>query len=141
MFNLDAVRIPYKELGKGGFTGLSDEDHAKRIEKGKIPETWWAQDRGNGLCVVARLHKERVNYPTQKPLALLKRIVLASSNEGDTVLDAFCGSGTACVAAYMLKRNFIGIDKHWRACDSTAWRLEQLSGRPHKTDTSFVVNK
>ena len=54
--------------------------------------------------------KERLGYPTQKPLALLERILQASSNEGDIVLDPFCGCGTALHAAQKLKRNWIGID-------------------------------
>lgn len=54
--------------------------------------------------------KERLGYPTQKPLALLERIIQASSNEGDVVLDPFCGCGTAVHAAQKLKRNWIGID-------------------------------
>jgi hypothetical protein len=54
--------------------------------------------------------KERLGYPTQKPLALLERIIQASSNEGDVVLDPFCGCGTAVVAAQKLNRHWIGID-------------------------------
>jgi len=53
---------------------------------------------------------ERMGYPTQKPLALLERIIQASSNEGDVVLDPFCGCGTAVHAAETLKREWIGID-------------------------------
>lgn len=53
---------------------------------------------------------ERLGYPTQKPLALLERIIQASSNEGDVVLDPFCGCGTAVHAAEKLKRKWIGID-------------------------------
>ena len=59
---------------------------------------------------ISPVAKERVGYPTQKPLALLDRIIKASSNEGDIVLDPFCGSGTTCVAAKKLKRNYIGMD-------------------------------
>ena len=55
-------------------------------------------------------HKERLGYPTQKPQALLERIIEASSNEGDVVLDPFCGCGTAVAAAENLDRNWIGID-------------------------------
>ena len=55
-------------------------------------------------------HNERLGYPTQKPQALLERIIQASSNEGDVVLDPFCGCGTAVAAAENLKRNWIGID-------------------------------
>ena len=54
--------------------------------------------------------KERLGYPTQKPLALLERIIKASSNTGDLVLDPFCGCATACVAAEKLNRHWIGID-------------------------------
>ncbi len=60
-----------------------------------------------------RLHagsKERLGYATQKPLALLERLIVSSSNEGDVVLDPFCGCGTAVVAAQKLNRNWIGID-------------------------------
>ncbi len=55
-------------------------------------------------------HKERLGYPTQKPEALLERIIQASSNEGEVVLDPFCGCGTAVAAAEKLKRRWIGID-------------------------------
>ncbi len=55
-------------------------------------------------------HKERLGYPTQKPQALLERIIQASSNEGDVVLDPFCGCGTAIAAAQNLKRQWLGID-------------------------------
>ena len=54
--------------------------------------------------------QERVGYPTQKPLALLDRIIKASTNEGDVVLDPFCGCATACVSAETLHRQWIGID-------------------------------
>jgi site-specific DNA-methyltransferase (adenine-specific) len=54
--------------------------------------------------------QERLGYPTQKPQALLERILTASSNEGDLVLDPFCGCGTTIHAAQKLKREWIGID-------------------------------
>jgi site-specific DNA-methyltransferase (adenine-specific) len=53
---------------------------------------------------------EKLGYPTQKPLALLERIISASSSEGDLVLDPFCGCGTTIHAAQKLHRNWIGID-------------------------------
>ena len=56
------------------------------------------------------LSAERLGYPTQKPLALLERIIAASSNPGDVVLDPFCGCGTAVAAAQKLGRRWIGID-------------------------------
>lgn len=54
--------------------------------------------------------KEKMGYPTQKPIALLERIIKASSNEGDVILDPFCGCGTAIVAAQRLNRHWIGMD-------------------------------
>ncbi len=63
------------------------------------------------------LSKERLGYPTQKPLPLLERIIQASSNEGDIVLDPFCGCGTTIAAAQKLNRKWIGIDVTWLAID------------------------
>ena len=68
---------------------------------------------------------EDTGYPTQKPLALLERIIKASSNEGDIVLDPFCGCATACVAAEQLGRNWIGIDISPDAEDITKLRLQE----------------
>lgn len=73
---------------------------------------------------------ERLGYPTQKPLALLERIITASSNENDVVLDAFCGCGTALVAAQKLNRQWIGIDISPTACRVMAKRLKDVCGIP-----------
>jgi len=80
--------------------------------------------------------QERLGYPTQKPLALLDRIVRASSNENDIVLDAFCGCGTALVAAQKLKRQWIGIDISPTACRVMAKRLKdkRVCGLPEDED-------
>ena len=67
---------------------------------------------------------EDTGYPTQKPLALLERIIRASSNEGDIVLDPFCGCATACVAAEQLGRHWIGVDISPDAEDITKIRLQ-----------------
>ena len=68
------------------------------------------QDFGQTSSLFKLGHKERLGYPTQKPQALLERIIQASSNEGDVVLDPFCGCGTAVAAAEKLKRRWTGID-------------------------------
>ena len=68
------------------------------------------QDVWNDIRPIHNLSSERLGYETQKPLPLLERIIKASSNEGDIVLDPFCGCGTAVVAAQKLKRRWIGID-------------------------------
>ena len=72
--------------------------------------------------------KERVGYPTQKPLALLERIIKASSNEGDVVLDPFCGCATACVAAEKLDRQWVGIDLSPKAAELVNVRLQESMG-------------
>ncbi|MDE0553309.1 MAG: DNA methyltransferase, partial [Candidatus Poribacteria bacterium] len=74
-------------------------------KKGMPVQDWW-----DDILRVGNTAKERLGYPTQKPEALLERIIRASSNEGEVVLDPFCGCGTAIVAAQKLKRNWIGID-------------------------------
>ena len=74
------------------------------ISKGKPIDTVWSMPILNAAA------KERLGYPTQKPLKLLDRIIKASSNRGDLVLDPFCGCGTAIEAAQRLGRNWAGID-------------------------------
>ena len=104
-FNKDMVRIPHADggphIGGYGITPDMAEDYGKR---GKVPETWWQ------FAIAPRSSKEYLGYPTQKPLKLLKRIITACSNEGDLVLDPFCGCGTTVHAAEELKRRWIGID-------------------------------
>lgn len=73
---------------------------------------------------------ERLGYPTQKPLALLERIIMASSNEGDVILDPFCGCGTTIDAAERLKRNWIGIDITHLAINLIKHRLHDTYGDP-----------
>ena len=112
-FNRDAVRIPHKDGGPhaGGFVGTDRKpDDPEYGSKGKVPETWWAQEQGNGLRIVARSKAENLGYPTQKPIALLERIINASSNRGDLVLDPFCGCGTTIDAANRRGRKWLGID-------------------------------
>ena len=69
-----------------------------------------AQDVWADILPLRSWHKERLGYPIQKPQALLERIITASSNEGDVVLDPFCGCGTAVAAAHKLDRQWMGID-------------------------------
>jgi len=84
------------------------------------------------------LGKERVGYPTQKPVALLRRIISASSNEGDVVLDPFCGCATACIAAEDLGRTWVGIDISPKAAELVTRRMKDELGLlfrgAHRTD-------
>ncbi|MBD0866456.1 MAG: HNH endonuclease, partial [Rhodobacteraceae bacterium] len=85
-----------------------------------------------------RSSKERTGYPTQKPLALLERVIRASSNPGDLVLDPFCGSATTLVAANRLQRDWVGIDLSPLAIRLVNDRIGQargLWGGPNALDT------
>jgi site-specific DNA-methyltransferase (adenine-specific) len=78
--------------------------------------------------------KERVGYPTQKPILLLERIIEIASNEGDTILDPFCGSGTTLVAGKLNNRKAIGIDKSEEAINLTKSRLNN----PIKSESNLL---
>ena len=110
-FNRDDVRIPYKH-GKPSTGGweMDKETTLEYAERGKVPESWWTQEAGNNLCIVARLPKERTGYPTQKPEALLERIINSVTQEGDIVADFFSGSGTTSAVAEKLGRKWIVSD-------------------------------
>jgi site-specific DNA-methyltransferase (adenine-specific) len=89
-------------------------------QEGRPIDTIWTD-----IPPVNAMAEERLGYPTQKPVALLDRIVRASSNPGDLVLDSFCGCGTALVAAENLGRRWIGIDISPTACRVMAERLRK----------------
>jgi len=94
------------------------------------------------MDAVGRTSKERTGYPTQKPLALLDRIIKASSNEGDLVMDPFCGCATTCVAAQNLHRNWIGIDLEAVAIDLVVDRLSETDDAQAKIQfNDFIPSK
>ncbi|MFZ3071251.1 MAG: site-specific DNA-methyltransferase [Anaerolineaceae bacterium] len=103
VFNRDDIdRIPYMA------PGLVSKEKA---EKGKLPtDTWWH-------TIVGTNSREKTGYPTQKPVAILERIIRASSNPGDQVLDFFAGSGTTGQACLNLDRRFILIDNNPQAIE------------------------
>ena len=128
VFNADSIRMPYKRLGTQGqghgIGGkLDDEMREELLRRGKIPEDWWHE--ADGFQPVGRLKNERLGYPTQKPMALLERIIQASSNEGDVVFDPFCGCGTSIAAAEKHKRQWIGIDITYSAVAAINERFER----------------
>ena len=139
IFNVDAVREPYNpntiktfaSSSKAGFGKIPD------LDRGKVPEDWWY------FPVVARLHNERTGYPTQKPQALMERIILASSNPGDIVADFFCGAGTTSFVAAQLGRRFLVSDIATRAIHTT--RSRHVSGSDQafslKIDSNLKVKR
>lgn len=116
-----------------------DGRHYKVYEKGTPKErrTYLQIDRGSSVSSVwtdvpsfqkVNNTGEFLGYPTQKPLSLLERIIKASSNEGDVVLDPFCGCATTCVAAQRLNRKWIGIDIESKAAEVLIDRLSDDAG-------------
>jgi site-specific DNA-methyltransferase (adenine-specific) len=127
VFNVDAIeRIPYMAPGLVG---------PEKAARGKLPtDTWWH-------TIVPTNSPERTGYPTQKPLAILKRIVEASSEPGATVLDCFAGSGTTGEAALALGRQFILMDNNPEALEVMARRFAATPGIQWIGYNSSNVNK
>lgn len=118
IFNKNNILVPYDEktianykegLGGSGtfYSGNIKETEESILKEGKVPEDWWE------FAIAARFPVDgvkRTGYPTEKPVALLERIIKASSNEGDLVADFFCGSGTTAAVAEKLGRKWITTD-------------------------------
>lgn len=118
IFNKNNILVPYDEktianykegLGGSGtfYSGNIKETEESILKEGKVPEDWWE------FAIAARFPVDgvkRTGYPTEKPVALLERIIKASSNEGDLIADFFCGSGTTAAVAEKLGRKWITTD-------------------------------
>ncbi len=111
-FNRDDIdRIPYMAPGLVG---------KEKAEKGKLPtDVWWH-------TIVGTNSKEKTGYPTQKPFGVIERIVRASSNPGDLVMDFFAGSGTVGAVCEKLERNYILIDQNPEAWDVMKTRFADV---------------
>ncbi len=135
----------YEVMGVTRYWRYSRERMNELIKNGRVIQTnpgtvpmykrYLDESRGTPLTTnwadisfVRGWAKERVGYPTQKPLALLERLIKASSNEGDVVLDPFCGCATACVAAENLGRQWVGIDLSSKAVELVNMRLQETMG-------------
>ena len=95
----------------------------KDVQMPPVQDMWYDEE----VKPISRMSKEKTGYPTQKPLSLLERIIKASSDEGDVILDPFCGCATACVAAEKLNRKWIGMDLSSKAYELVYYRLGQMS--------------
>lgn len=125
VFNSDSVRIGFKKSTKtGGKTSLAGKQNDSVLEeldkKGKIVEDWWID-----IADLGKVHTQDVGYATQKPEALLERIIKASSNEGMLVADFFGGSGVTAAVANKLGRNFIHCDVGINSIETTRDRLRK----------------
>jgi site-specific DNA-methyltransferase (adenine-specific) len=141
--NKDRPNLTYEFLGVNRVWRWTKERMQEAYDKGlivqssagSVPRLKRYLDEQEGIPVdsiwadippIQSQSEERLGYPTQKPLALLDRIINASSNPNDIVLDAFCGCGTALVAAENLGRQWIGIDVSPTACNVMAKRLRDV---------------
>ena len=123
-FNPDAVRQPYasgSRYARSGIVARSGKRYGPN-PLGKVMDDVWS------IPIINPLSRERTGYPNQKPEALLRRILLASSDPGDLVLDPFCGSGTTAAVAEQLSRRWIAIDSSPEALEVARRRLEALEG-------------
>lgn len=121
IFNIDDIRVEYKKRETGtSKTSQFLQDNYIMDENGKVPEDWW------NFSPVGRIQNELEDYPTQKPEALLERIIKASSHEGSIVFDCFCGSGTTQAVAQKLGRRWIGADCNKGALQTTMHRMQKV---------------
>lgn len=125
VFNSDSVRIGFKKSTKtGGKTSLAGKQNDSVLEeldkKGKIVEDWWID-----IADLGKVHTQDVGYTTQKPEALLERIIKASSNESMLVADFFGGSGVTAAVANRLGRKFIHCDIGINSIETTRDRLRK----------------
>ena len=128
-----AEKIGYNaNLKKGMATVWDWGKYNDAVAQGKLPaglnavefkKTGAAMRAVWDIPILSPTSKERVGYPTQKPVALYKRIIAASSNEGDIVLDPFCGCATTLIAAETLNRQWIGIDLWEHAAETLQQRI------------------
>ena len=116
VFDSDAVWQVKKDAKSGKVYRYS-------TDVGVLCPDWWI-----GIQQLNRNEKERLGYPTQKPLALLDRIIKASSNEGHVVFDPFCGCATTLVAADRLQREWIGVDISAKAAELVVERIKDDQG-------------
>jgi site-specific DNA-methyltransferase (adenine-specific) len=128
---------PY--VGKQGLDIKLEKSHPEWIYRdyldkspGVPPRDWLI------IPVINRAARERLGYPTQKPEALLEKIIKASSNKGDLILDPFCGCGTTLAVAHALKRNWIGIDITHLAINLIKWRMKKKFSLKPKKDYEVI---
>ncbi len=124
---------------RGEITPQMEKKYCHEDEKGKYMMSYGKKYYLKGgkpfddvwdISTLAATSKERLGYATQKPEVLLERIIMASSNEGDIVLDPFCGCGTTLAVAYKLEREGIGVDLAKRGCELMEQRLSELGASP-----------
>ena len=123
-----------EEFAKGNIVLKVDKNGNRKLERRQYVEDSPGKFLSNFWYDISPVltKEEKTDYPTQKPLKLLERIILANSKKGDVVLDPFCGCATACVAAEMLGRKWVGID-----ISEKAYTLVKKRLKDHLPDKTF----
>jgi len=138
LFYPDKVRIPYQAEGLGRTDDAMWGKHkgTDKVYKphplGKVPEDWWLMN------IINANDPERLGYPTQKPEALLERIIKASCPENGLILDPFCGCGTSIAVGQRLKRHWIGIDVTHLAINLIKLRMNDMFNIKPKIDYTVI---
>jgi|AntRauTorcE11898_2_1112593.scaffolds.fasta_scaffold00374_18 site-specific DNA-methyltransferase (adenine-specific)/adenine-specific DNA-methyltransferase len=141
IFNIDAVRVPLREESLVQYDKVDEQGRRYKQQSGgartylnelgqPCPDVWDIQ-------ILGSRDPERVGYPTQKPEALVERIIKASSNEGDLVADFFIGAGTTAAAAEKLNRKWIGSDLSKFAIHTTRKRMIQVQRELKEREKAF----
>ncbi len=131
-FDPTNIYIPYLTQTEGRKNPLISEE---KLARGKIPTNVWND------IPVNLVMSQRLKYPTQKPEALLKRIINSTSKEGDLIADFFCGSGTTCAVAEKLNRRWLGVDLGRYAIHTTRKRLLEIENSKSLTEEGRKYGK
>jgi len=136
IFNIQRTEHKSGIHNRGAFLGKTTENATEKVaqleEEGKRLEDWWTD-----IYTADRKRDQVVGYPTQKPEELLKRIIEASTNEGDLIADFFCGSGTTLAVAEKLGRKWIGSDLGRFSIHTTRKRMIGVQRELKKTGKDF----
>ena len=142
-FNTDAIRIPYLAESLTQYNKVDEEGRRYKPQSGgkrtylnelgqPCPSVW-------NIQIIGSRSKERTGWDTQKPLALLNRIVLASSSENDIIFDPFCGCATTLISAATNNRRFIGCDIDQEVCEIATMRWEDSADLFHESTNREVA--
>jgi len=135
-FDVDSVREPYSNPEKSMTKKISrsGKEYIKMNELGRIPFDWWK------IPILTNSAKERLGYPTQKPLELLRKIIKSTTKINDIVLDCYCGCGTTIDAAEELHRNWIGCDITYNSIALIEERLNNAYCTAHAELAAFKAS-
>ena len=135
-FGETSIKMHFNKIDENGRNYRKVGKSIYYADEGRIRTDWWTDIKSQDAS--SPLSNEYTGYPTQKPLSLLERIIDVASNEGDMVLDPFCGCATACVAAEKLNRQWVGIDLWSEAHEIIGTRLDKEIGQLF---IDFIVHK